>query len=85
MSVTTMVRPNVRRAKRSPNAMRADRVARALARYHAEGLQERGPLGETVLTDLLADLRHLCDRLRLDFATLDRLASLNYVNETHAR
>ena len=85
MSVTAMIRQNVGRGKSSPNAMRADRVARALARYHAEGLQERGPLGETVLTDLLADLRHLCDRLQHDFATLDRLASLNYVNETRVR
>ena len=80
----TMIRPNVRKVKRSPNAMRANRVARALV-FYQDALQERGPLGETVLTDLLADLRHLCDRLRLDFATLDRLASLNYVNETHAR
>ena len=80
----TMIRPNVRRVKSSPNAMRANRVAPALV-FYQDALQERGPLGETVLTDLLADLRHLCDRLRLDFATLDRMASLNYVNETHAR
>ena len=81
----TMIRPNVRKVRSSPNAMRANRVAQALAFYHADALQERGPLGETVLTDLLADLRHLCDRLQHDFATLDRLASLNYVNETRSR
>ncbi len=84
MAVTAMIRPNVRRVKRSPNAMRAERVARALA-FYQDALQERGPRGETVVTDLLADLRHLCDRFRHDFATLDRMASLNYLNETHAR
>ena len=80
----TMIRPNVRKVRSSPNAMRANRVARALV-FYQDALQERGPLGDTVLTDLLTDLRHLCDRLRLDFATLDRLASLNYVNETRSR
>ena len=80
----TMIRPNVRKVRSQPNAMRANRLARALV-FYQEALQERRPLGETVLTDLLADLRHLCDRLRLDFATLDRLASLNYVNETRSR
>ena len=64
--------------------MRVDRVARALV-FYQDALQERGPLGETVLTDLLADLRHLCDHLRHDFATLDRLAYLNYLNETRSR
>ena len=83
MSVT-MIRPNVRKVRSQPNAMRANRVARALV-FYQEALQEHGPLGETVLTDLLADLRHLCDRLRHDFAKLDRLASLNYVNETRSR
>lgn len=84
MSVTAMIRPNVRRVRSQPNAMRADRVARALV-FYQDALQERGPRGETVLTDLLADLRHRCDRLRHDFATLDLLASLNYVNETRSR
>ncbi len=83
MSVT-MIRPNVRKVRSQPNAMRADRVARASV-FYQEALQERGPLGETVLTDLLADLRHLCDRLRHDFAKLDRLAYLNYLNETRSR
>ena len=36
-------------------------------------------------TDILADLRHYCDHHQLDFSTLDRMAYLNYVNETHAR
>jgi len=84
MAVTAMIRPNVRRVKRSSNAMRAERVARALVFYQA-ALQERGPVGDRVVTELLADLRHLCDRLQLDFAMLDRMASLNYLNETHAR
>ena len=80
----TMIRPNVRKVRSQPNAMRANRVARALV-FYQEALQERGPLGETVLTDLLADLRHLCDHLRHDFAKLDRLAYLNYLNETRSR
>jgi len=85
MSVTTMVRPNVRRAKRSPNAMRADRVARALARYQGEALEELVQHRERVITDILADLRHYCDHHQLDFSTLDRMAYLKYVNETRVR
>jgi len=83
MSVT-MIRPNVRRVRSQPNAMRANRVARALV-FYQDALQERGPRGETVMTDLLADLRHYCDQMHHDFATLDRMASLNYVNEKHTR
>lgn len=33
------------------------------------------------ITDLLADLRHLCDGLGFDFAALDRAAYQNYSRE----
>ncbi len=33
------------------------------------------------INDLLADLRHLCDALRLDFADCDRAAYRNYARE----
>ncbi len=33
------------------------------------------------VTDLLTDLRHLCDALRLDFAQCDRTAYRNYACE----
>ena len=33
------------------------------------------------ITDLLADLRHLCDALGLDFGTIDRAAYLAYARE----
>jgi hypothetical protein len=36
---------------------------------------------DTCIADLLADLRHLCDRLTLDYAKLDRRAYRNYAEE----
>ena len=33
------------------------------------------------ITDLLSDLRHLCDALGLDFAELDRIAYRHYIEE----
>ena len=85
MSVTTMIRPNVRRVKRSPKALRADRVTRALARYQGAAREELGQQRGRVITDLLEDLRHYCEHHHLDFAQLDRRASLNYLNETRVR
>ena len=38
---------------------------------------------ENGITDLLADIRHLCDIMRLDHATLDSHAYCNYVHELH--
>jgi hypothetical protein len=35
----------------------------------------------TVIVDLLADLRHLCDALKLDFGDLDRVAHGHYTAE----
>ena len=37
--------------------------------------------GDEAVVDMLADLRHLCDARRLDFAKLDRRAYRNYADE----
>lgn len=37
------------------------------------------------IIDMLSDLRHLCDRLGLDFAALDRPAYQHYLEERHGR
>ncbi len=74
-------RPNVRRVKKSLNAVRAERVQQALDYYRVAGLREPGASVETVLSDLLSDLRHLCDRENLDLAGIDRMAHRNYLNE----
>jgi hypothetical protein len=36
---------------------------------------------DEAIADMLADLRHLCDSKRLDFAKLDRRAYRNYAAE----
>lgn len=36
---------------------------------------------ETMIADMLADLRHLCDVLEVDFADCDRIAYGNYTEE----
>ena len=85
MNTTTMYRANVRRGKRHPNAIRADRAAQALAYYRVAALREPGAAVETVLVDFLTDLRHYCERIRQDLASIERVAQLNYVNETNQR
>ena len=84
MSVT-MIRPNVRKVRSQPNAMREDRVGQALARYQGDALEELVQHRERVITDILEDLRHDCDHHQLNFATLDRMAYLKYLNEKHSR
>lgn len=39
---------------------------------------------EDAVTDLLADLRHLCRALKLDYARCDRLAETHFEEETEA-
>lgn len=46
---------------------------------HAAYREENDP--ETRIVDLLADLRHLCDRLRLDFGDLDGQAHYHYLED----
>ena len=38
---------------------------------------------ETVITDMLADLRHLCDAVGLEFHACDRMAYAHYTDEKH--
>ncbi len=85
MNTTTMYRANVRRAKRHPNAVRADRAAQALAYYRVAGLREPGASVGTVLADFLSDLRHFCDGVNLDLAQLDRMAHRKYLTEKYPR
>lgn len=85
MNTATMYRANVRRGKRHPNAIRADRVEQALTYYRVAGLREPSASIETVLSDFLTDLRHYCERMHQDLAALERVAQLNYVNETNRR
>ncbi len=85
MNTTTMYRANVRRVKRHPNAIRADRAEQALAYYRVAALREPGASLETVMSDFLSDIRHLCDRGNLNLAQLDRMAHRNYLNERYSR
>lgn len=62
------------RKMKQKNQDRAERAQQAV------DLQEEG--GDTGIVDLLANLRHLCDREGLDFAKLDRMAYAHYVLET---
>ena len=81
MNTGTMYRANVRKVKRHPNAIRADRAAQALAYYRVAALREPGASAETVLSDFLSDLRHFCDGVNLDLAQLDRMAHRKYLTE----
>ena len=81
MNTGTMYRANVRRVKRHPNAIRADRVEQALTYYREAALREPGAAVETVLSDFLTDLRHYCARMHQDLAALERVAQLNYLKE----
>ena len=81
MHTTTMYRANVRKVKRHPNAIRADRAEQALDYYRVAALREPAAAVETVLSDFLTDLRHYCERMRQDLAALERMAQLNYLQE----
>lgn len=81
MNTGTMYRANVRRVKKHPNAIRADRVEQALTYYREAALREPRAAVETVLSDFLTDLRHYCERMRQGLAALERVAQLNYLKE----
>jgi hypothetical protein len=70
--------PNHRETTMSNNATRAQRCAKAIALY---GDRDLDPASQ--LIDLLADMRHWCDRHGEDFASLDRLAYNHYLTELH--
>ena len=81
----TMVRLNVRKVQRTKNDERAERAGQALQYYRLAGLREPGAAMDTVMSDFLSDIRHLCDRLNLDFGRLDRMAYINYLDERYPR
>lgn len=54
---------------------------RVIAKRAIVATYEESDLPEACIVDLLADLRHLCDALGLDFAQLDRAAFLGYATE----
>jgi hypothetical protein len=65
---------------RQDNNVRASRAALALVTY-AERVGGGGEEPETNLTDLLADIMHLCDALDIDFDTTAVRASRHYFAE----
>ena len=79
------MRPNVRRVNTRPNAIRAGRVEHALTYYRVTSIREHGAEMDTVMSNFLTDLQHLCDRLNLNLAKLDRMAHLNYLHDTSLR
>lgn len=54
---------------------------RIIAKRAIVAAYEESELPEACIVDLLADLRHLCDALGLDFAQLDRAGFLGYATE----
>jgi hypothetical protein len=85
MNTAIVYRPNVRRVKRHPNAIRADRAEQALTYYRVAALREPGTAIETVLSDFLTDFRHYCEHMRVDLAELERVAQRNYLNQSNRR
>lgn len=57
---------------------------RIIAKRAIVAAYEESDLPEACMVDLLADVRHLCDALGLDFAQLDRAAFLGYATERAA-
>ncbi len=82
MGTSFVCRANVRKDARTMNEVRAQRIAQALQYYRVVGLRDESDM-ETVITDCLVDLRHLCDALKLDFGKVDRLAYRNYLEERY--
>ena len=71
-----------RRAARASAALRGTpNQGRAAAYYNHSLRSDWSQCPEEGIADLLADIRHLCDLLQLDFAELDSRAYSNYSNE----
>lgn len=56
------------------NSKRAQRISRAL-------LTEYGTLGDSEITDVLADLMHLCKRIKVEFAEVLLVANGHFAAE----
>ena len=75
-------RANVRNVIHDPtHDDRAARIESVLSQYKANGLGEAGTSDDSTVSDLLADIRHYCDREDLDFGVLDNVAYTNYIEE----
>ena len=64
------------------NAKRVKRAKKYLAEWYET---EPSLVDDTEVIDALADLRHLCDAKRLDFAKLDRTAYGHYTEERRCK
>jgi len=85
MATGAGARPNIRKAQKPRNAIRAERAAQVLQQYRVTGIHEHNVEAHTLISDLLTDIRHLCDRVGLDFAQHDREAHLTYIAERYPR
>lgn len=73
-----------RRAARAAAALRGKPTFNRPAAYYDHSLRnEWSQCPEDGISDLLADIRHLCDLLGLDFSDLDSRAYRNYVSELY--
>ncbi|TJW14415.1 MAG: hypothetical protein E5W82_10590 [Mesorhizobium sp.] len=64
------------------NQTRAQWADSALSAFATEcGMRDAGEDDETIMGDLLADLRHLADARGIDFDKLMRRANMNYEAE----
>lgn len=63
------------------NKKRVALAKRALTETREGGPQNGGNDWPEAITDLLADLRHLCDAMNLNYADLDRQAYDHYCAE----
>jgi hypothetical protein len=74
---------NKRRAARALAALRGlPTNGRAAGYYNHSARTDWQECADDGISDLLADMRHLCDALDLNFAELDSRAHRNYVEET---
>lgn len=74
---------NKRRAARALAALRGlPTNGRAAGYYNHSAKADWSECADDGIADLLADIRHLCDAMDLDFDGLDSRAHRNYVEET---
>gem|GEM_PF-990320 len=70
---------NKKRAARALVALRGEKTSRlAPAYYEHSGRSDWQQCLEKGISDLLCDLRHMCDDLELDFVSLDSQSDYEY-------
>lgn len=67
--------------ERLTNSTRARRARQTLTYYKENCLVEGGPVGKEDVTDILTDLRHLCDSNNWGYASVDRRAREHFMYE----